>query len=100
MRSLRLIKQKVVEAVPKKEVKTKKKRAGKRLDSKKQFVLDLLRQGDQTRESLAKAFIAAKLSKHTDVGKVKGYVSVMIHDLETKGGIEIQRIGSGKYQVI
>lgn len=70
-----------------------------KVESKKEFVLALLRSGVQTRSSLANAIVEAGLSKHGDLEKLKGYISVILHDLEKKDGITITRPGSGQYLV-
>ena len=67
--------------------------------SKKQFIVTQLKKAVQTRDSLAQALIDAGLSKHSDIEKVKGYISVIIHELEKKDGLPIIRLGSGQYKV-
>ena len=71
----------------------------KRSESNKQFILDLLRKGVQTRESMALALIKAGLTKHTDPEKIKGYISVVLSGLETKDKIKIAKLGLGQYTV-
>jgi hypothetical protein len=68
-------------------------------DSKKKFILKLLREDVQTRESLARALISAGLSKYSDVARVKGHVSVLLYELEKRDGVTVQRQGCGQYRV-
>lgn len=104
----RPVRAKTVKAKPKKVVKVARgeppfTKVGvkhrKRSDSNKAFILSLLRKGVQTRESMAKALIAAGLSKHSDVEKIKAYISVVLSNLETRDGIEVIKPGLGQYMV-
>lgn len=68
-------------------------------DSKKTYILKLLREDVQTRESLAKALISSGLSKSDDMAKVKGHVSMLLYELEKRDGVNVQRQGCGQYRV-
>ena len=60
--------------------KGEKKMAKKtRKETKKALILEMLKQGPQTRESLANAIIEKGLSKHNDETKEKSYASVILH---------------------
>jgi len=69
----------------KSEKKGKKKMNKTPKETKKAFVLSLLKEGTQTRESLANAIIEKGLSKHNDVTKEKSYASVILHNLKKDG---------------
>lgn len=71
-----------------KEKKTRK-------ETKKALILEMLKQGPQTRESLANAIIEKGLSKHNDETKEKSYASVILHTLKKDGAaVCVER---GKY---
>lgn len=67
-----------------------------RKETKKALILELLKQGPQTRDSLANAIIAKGLSKHNDVTKEKSYASVILFNLK-KEGAPVTRLERGKY---
>jgi hypothetical protein len=80
----------------------KKKQSGsedKPLTAKK-LVWDLLKEGEQTRSSLAQALIDNKLTKHTTVKKTKAYVSVILSNLKKKNGVKIESVEPGRYRLV
>lgn len=77
-------------------LKGEKKMPKTRKETKKALILDLLKQGPQTRDSLANAIIEKGLSKHNDLTKEKSYASVILHNLK-KEGAPVTRIERGKY---
>ena len=66
-----------------------------RKETKKALILDMLKQGPQTRETLANAIIEKGLSKHNDTNKEKSYASVILHTLKKDGSAVV--VERGKY---
>lgn len=63
----------------------------------KQMVIDLLRKGPQTRDSLAQALLDNKLTAKRDIKKVKSFISVMLILLRKKDKINVVTLSPGKY---
>lgn len=80
-------------------VEKKQKAASNKVESKKQFIVRMLKKGVQTRESLAEALIKAGMVSQGNAEKLKGYISVIIYDIEKKDGMTIKRPSSGKYLI-
>lgn len=90
----------------KKIKKTSKKRVSRKGDgtvaktrdgTAKALVIELLKKGPQTRESLAKAILAKGLTKSTTLTKVKNYASVIISMLKSKDKLNVVTLERGKY---
>lgn len=67
--------------------------------TQKLLVWEKLKEGPQTRESLAKFIIDSKLSKNTNMKKVKSYVSVILSMLKKKHNVNIVSVKPGTYEI-
>ena len=65
----------------------------------KQLVWDMLKKGVCTRTDLAKAAIAKGLTEETDVNKTKRYISVVLHQLQKKEGVDLVTLKPGTYKI-
>jgi len=94
----------------KKKVEKKKKRkpaaktTGKeavkpRKGTAKDLVIQMLKDGEQTRESLAEAIIKHKLTTNKSPEKVKNYVSVMLSNLKNRENYDLDTGKRGVYHI-
>jgi len=81
------------------EKKSTKKTKKVKKQTAKSLVISLLKAGQKTRKDLAQAIIDEKLTSQTDINKVTQTVSVMLHNLKAKDGIEVERVSRGLYQI-
>ena len=89
---------KVQEKVVNPELKDKR---GKRMKNGtiKQLVWDMLKKGVCTRTDLAKAAIAKGMTENSDIKKVKCYISVVLHQLQKKEGVNLVTLKPGTYKI-
>ena len=90
----------VEEEIPKPKVKKPAPSSNTESLSAKQLIANLLREGEQTRDSLAQAIIDHGLSKHDSIPKVKKYVSVALSLLKKRDGLNIESVEPGRYRLI
>ena len=98
-------KEKSVQAVEEKKVAKKTTKETKKGEKKmkngtiKQLVWDMLKRGACTRDDLAKAAIAKEMTDSREVSKVKNYISVVLHQLKKKEGVNIVTLKPGTYKI-
>lgn len=94
--SLELLEEPVQKEVKQEPVISKKK--GNKVARKgtiRALIIDLLQQGPQTSETLAKAILASDLGKESNLEKAKNYASVVLSTLK-KEGFQIKKVKDTK----
>jgi hypothetical protein len=65
----------------------------------KSLVIDMLLAGTQTKDSLARAVIDAKLTKNTNLKKVKGYIGIILSNIKKKKDLKFVSEVPGRYRI-